>query len=274
MSDTIQARHYAARNASLFQQRPGALIDAVEGRELNVALRQTSTIQSAGAIRTIMDARSIPSVVIGLTGALVGTVVLIDNDYPTGGPALTQLQDAANRIKPEWASTAENKWVRWAETTKILLRQAESDVEPAPTGAARLRVDRLAAIQSSFGLPTLTMAEVLGVSRQQLYKWLDVSNDIELQGASRARFAAVEALARAWRDRSVAPLTKVIHVPLASGRTVIELLKAAAIEEAVVRAAFDELAAKLQGQPKSLSQKMAEAGFVRRPSRRSIPEDE
>ncbi len=274
LSDTIQARHYAARNASLFQQRPGALIDAVESRELNVALRQTSIIQSAGGIRTIVDAGSIQSVVIGLTGALVGTVVLIDNDYPTGGPALIQHEAAANRIKPEWASTVENRWVRWAETTKSLLGQAEFDVEPAPKAAARLRVDRLAAIQATFGLPTFALAEVLGVSRQQLYKWLDASKDITLQGASLARFAVIEGLAQAWRSRSVVPLTKLVHVPLAGGRTAIELLKAVDIEEAAVLGAFDELAARLHGQPKSLSQKMAEAGFVRRPLRPSVPEDE
>jgi hypothetical protein len=208
-----------------------------------------------------------------LTGAPAGIVVLVDNDYPTGGSAI-QHDAAVNQIKPEWASTVENRWERWAETTKCLLRQAEPDVEPAPSEAARLRVDRLAAIQASFGLPTLAMADVLGISRQQLYKWLDVSKDIDPQGSSRARFAAVERLARAWRDRSVAPLTKVAHVPLASGQTLMEILKAAVIDEAVVLAAFDEMAAKLQSLPKSLSQKMAEAGFTRRPSRRSVPEDE
>jgi hypothetical protein len=63
-------------------------------------------------------------------------------------------------------------------------------------------------------------------------------------------------------------------VPLDGGQTVIELLKAAVIDKAAVLAAFDELAAKLIGQPKSLSQKMVEAGFARRSARRSVPDDE
>jgi hypothetical protein len=274
LSDTIQARHQAARNASLFQQQPSALIDAVESREFDLALRQTGAIQSAGAIRTIIDARSIPPLVIGLTGALAGTVMLVDYDYPTGGPAVIEHETGVHRIKPEWASTTENTWVRWAETTKNLLRLAEPDLEPASSAAARLRVDRLAAIQASFGLPTQTIAEALGVSRQALYKWLDASKDIAMQGASRARFDTVEGLARAWRDRSVAPLSRAAHVPLDGGQTVIELLKAAVIDKAAVLAAFDELAAKLVGQPKSLSQKMVEAGFARRSARRSVPDDE
>jgi hypothetical protein len=154
------------------------------------------------------------------------------------------------------------------------IKPAEPDVEPAPSAAARLRVDRLAAIQASFGLPTLAMAEVLGVSRQHLYHWLDASKDITLQESSHARFDTVERLARAWRDRSVASLPKVAHVPLAGGRTLMEILKSAVIDEVVVLAAFDEIAAKLQVLPKSLSQKMAEAGFTRHSSRQSVPEDE
>mgnify|MGYP003335351590 CR=1 FL=1 len=43
---------------------------------------------------------------------------------------------------------------------------------------------------------------------------------------------------------------------------------------AALRAAFDELTAKLQAQPKTLSQRLADAGFKRRPSSRSLPSDE
>ena len=51
-------------------------------------------------------------------------------------------------------------------------------------------------------------------------------------------------------------------------------LSSDAIDEAALRAAFDELTAKLQAQPKTLSQRLADAGFKRRPSIRSLPSDE
>lgn len=275
MSDTIQARHHVARRASLLQQRPGALIDAVEGREVGVVYRPTSTIHGHGTVIAIIGTGAVgSSVITGLTGAVIGTVVLVDDDYPTGGPSMIQHAATASRVKPEWVSTDAIKWVRWAETTKGLLRHSEPDAGSTPNAVARLRVDRLTAIQAALGLPTRTMAEILGISRQGLYKWLDASNDIALQGASRLRFASVERVARAWRARSSAPLAAVVHEPLASGQTIHESLVAAAIDEPAVVAAFDELIAKLQGKPKSLSQKMAEAGFTRRPLRGSIPDDE
>jgi len=275
LNDVIQTRYHAARQASLLQQMPGALIDAVEVRAMGTAHLQTSMIHGAPPIVATTGAGSIgPSTIMGLTGALVGTVVLVDSDYPTGGPAVVQSGAAASRTKPEWVSTADNKWTRWAETAKSVLRQAERDVGPATSAAARLRVDRLTAIQASLGLPTLVMADVLGITRQGLYKWLDAAKDITLQEVRRLRFDAVERIARAWKDRSVAPLAAAVREPLASGQTVYELLSANAIDEVAIVAALDELLAKLQGEPKSLSKKMAEAGFGRRPSRRAVPDDE
>jgi len=41
--------------------------------------------------------------------------------------------------------------------------------------SAKRRVESLAAMQSALGLPMQTLAEILRVSRAQLYKWLDVS---------------------------------------------------------------------------------------------------
>lgn len=248
MSNVIQSRHQAARHASLFQQRPGILMDAVEDRELHATLRQTSSI--------------------------VGTVVLINSDYRTGGPAVIERDAGASRRSPsEWAR-ADDVWASWAETTRILLQHVVPDTSQTSSAAARLRVDRLAAIQASLGLSTSAVAEVLGISRPTLYKWLDASKAIDLQEASRVRFATVESLARAWRDRSVAPLARLVHEPLAGGSTIHELLKADPIAEAAALAAFDELLARLQAQPKSLSQKMSEAGFARRPSARAVPDDE
>lgn len=103
---------------------------------------------------------------------------------------------------------------------------------------------------------------------------VDVSNDVKLQGASRERLAAVERIAKQWRERSTAPLGSVAHEPLADGHTVLAMMVAEHIDEAAVVGALDELLAKLQGKPKSRSQKLADAGFKRRPSSRSLPSDD
>ena len=69
-------------------------------------------------------------------------------------------------------------------------------------------------------------------------------------------------------------MSSVIHEPLPGGRTVLDMLTDEGLNEAAVVSAFDELIEKLQGKPKTLSQRMAEAGFKRRPTHRSLPRDE
>lgn len=133
---------------------------------------------------------------------------------------------------------------------------------------------RLAALQAALGLSTSNLAQALGLSRPGLYKWLDASSDVKLQGASRERLAAVERIAKQWRERTTAPLSSVSNEPLADGRTVLSMMVADQFDEATVVGAFDELLAKLAGKPKTRSQKLAEAGFKRRPSAKSLPSDE
>ena len=118
------------------------------------------------------------------------------------------------------------------------------------------------------------LAQALGLSRPGLYKWLDASSDVKLQGASRERLAAVERIAKQWRERSTAPLSSVSNEPLADGRTVLAMMVADQVDEAAVVGAFDELLGKLAGKPKTRSQKLAEAGFKRRPTAKSLPSDE
>ena len=140
--------------------------------------------------------------------------------------------------------------------------------------AAQLRVDQLASIQSAFGLPIQTLAEVLAVSRAQIYKWLDASNSVTLQESSQQRLSAVGRLASRWRKLSGAPLSPLIREPLAGGSTVLQLLCGETIDEHACETAFVELARRLSGLAKSESQRMAETGYTRRPSRRSLPSDE
>lgn len=165
-------------------------------------------------------------------------------------------------------------WSRWFKIADAAFTKARTQAKAGPSASARLRVQRLAAIQSILGLSTSDFAQALGLSRPGLYKWLDASNDVKLQGASRERLAAIERISQKWLERSTAPLSTVAHEPIADGRTVLSLLVGEHLDETMIIGAYDELLDKLAGRPKSRSRKMADAGFKRRRSPKSLPSDE
>ena len=119
-----------------------------------------------------------------------------------------------------------------------------------------------------------TLATILRISRPALYKWLDVEDQVQPHADNRERLIAVERIAQKWRVRSPSPLSSVAYETLANGRTIIDMLSADNINESDTFRSLDELVAKLQGKPNSLSQRMMEAGYSRRPSRRAIADDE
>ena len=266
MSDTIQARHYSAGQASMRQLRPSTLIDTAE-RFHQLTSHQLPTLPTkfygGGGDVHIIGAGAVGSAVakaLATTG--ITRVVLVDVDQVTSA-AVANVQDYIASL-----------WSQWAQTTQTALQKQVPEAKPAPSAAARLRVERLVALQAILGLSTSDLAQSLGRSRPILYKWLDASSDVQLQGASRERLAVVERIAKQWRERSTAPLSSVAHEPLADGRTVLSMMVADQVDQAAVVGAFDELLAKLAGKPKSRSQKLADAGFKRRPSAKSLPSDE
>lgn len=274
MSEIIQPRHYAAREAALRQSRPGAIID--EAERLDAASNQFMAVwvpdlQPTGIVRMG-----------GLVAVFSGGMTAAARCAPVQTSWSTTTVEELDDLTP---SAAGPTWTQWAESTrKAFLEAATQAAAKSATpqaveaqdlqAEAQRRVQRLVAIQAALGLTMQDLAVALNLSRPQLYKWLDASQDVRLQEAKRQRLDAVERIAKAWQARSAAPLRAVAHEPLANGRTVFELLAADAISEAAVNAAFDELTAKLQTQPKTRSQLLAEAGFKRRPSVRSLPSDE
>lgn len=165
---------------------------------------------------------------------------------------------------------------RWAEKSKELLsRQFQGfGVVHVHDAAAKLRVDRLTHIQAVLGLPMLELAGLLGITRQGLYKWLDASKEIGIHETNRQRLSTIEQLSKQWSARSRAPLNSFAHEPLKNGQTLLQLLKADSLNEAAIISAFDEVIEKLMGKSKTLSQRMVDAGFTRRPSARTLPADE
>lgn len=255
MSDTIEARFYNAQRATLLQRRPSTIIDAAESFHPAVPMQ----FYGGGETQLIGSYRMGTK----LTGAR--TVLIVDTDVLLATSAIPTV-------------TVEDfdadSWSRWSKASKEAFQKAAAAAKAAPSAAARLRVERLAALQAALGLSTSNLAQALGLSRPGLYKWLDASSDVKLQGASRERLAAVERIAKQWRERSTAPLSSVSNEPLADGRTVLSMMVADQVDEAAVVGAFDELLAKLAGKPKTRSQKLAEAGFKRRPSAKSLPSDQ
>lgn len=270
MSATISVRNYPFGDAPLFQHRPVSIIKTDQSDRRQDLIRPAEIGHSANRIIDISRAG------IGAIGAIVtgciGTILVIDNNPPTGGRAAIdhELLGAIGTSSHSVPSSA----YKWAETTKEWPRKTEVDLKPADSAFAKLRVERLASIQAALGVSSQALAEILRISRQGLYKWLDASKDTTLQEANRLRLTSVERIAKRWRQQSVAPLNTVIHETLTNGRTLFEILTDKELDEARVGDTFSELLDKLNRKPRSLSQKMAEAGFTRRPTGRVSRDDE
>jgi hypothetical protein len=247
VSEIIQPRRCAAREAALRQRRPGAIID--EAERLAAASNQfvavwVPELQSSGIVK-----------IGGLVAVFSGGMTAATRCAPVQTSWSTTALEEVDDLLVDAAGTT---WTHWAESTRkafldAAAKTADKNAKPQTREAqdlqaeAQRRVQRLVAIQAALGLTMQDLAVALNLSRPQLYKWMDPSQDVRLQETKRRRLDTVERIAKAWQARSAAPLRAVAHEPLANGRTVFELLAADAIDEATVNAAFDELTAKLQG---------------------------
>ena len=271
MSNTIALSSCWPTRTTSSRQRSGAMISAAEQyRDMTNEPRRVTLIGGDYSTQPLkVEFDEVARRFTGKTGA-----VRLIVDHSTSGCTINDVEDVF--FSDERASVLYGSFgfVRWAHIAKDALGRAHAKAPSISLATGRLRVARLTAVQATFGLSTQAFAEVLGVSRPALYKWLDASKDITLQDASRERLAIVESLANAWRERTNAPLGSAVHEPLGNGGTLQELLTAETINVQAVIAAFDELLTKVHAGPKPLSKKMAEAGFNRRASRRSISDDE
>lgn len=135
------------------------------------------------------------------------------------------------------------------------------------------RVERITKIQATFGVSIQMLAEILRVSRPQLYKWLDANRAIELQGGSRDRMGIIEELAEYWRSLTQRPLGPWVKEGRAAA-SLLALLCADPLDNEEIRRAMTTQAELISRAAKSRSERFREAGFQRRPSVRSLPSDE
>jgi hypothetical protein len=129
--------------------------------------------------------------------------------------------------------------------------------------------DSLLEIKSAFGLGIKQLAEILLVTRQIVYRWLDTDNPMGLQSRNRERLNAMYALAQTWLRLSGKPLGK--HgdtIRLASKKTLLDLLRQDPLDSSLVIRAMIPLSQRIeklgpkQGRPKkSVYDAMVARGF-------------
>lgn len=163
------------------------------------------------------------------------------------------------------------------DATETVVRYPRLDTnehQAAEHAHAVRRVERLTEIQAKLGLSMQMLAEVLLISRPQLYKWFDVVNSISLQKKSIKRLDEVEQLARKWSTISVAPLKSWVQERIDGGKSLFDLLTVEPLSTVEIEHAFMQIAARIARAPKSRGARMRAAGFTRRKSHRSLPSDE
>lgn len=171
------------------------------------------------------------------------------------------------------SGSASTNWLVWARTTRDALRQGVTPLGgKTQTTSDNRTAQRIAELQAILGFSLRDLAQVLGVTRQGLYKWLDAKRAVRIQGANRDRFDQVERLMRVWRDLASTPLSSVASEPLESGQTLRQLLIEKEIDEDSVREALQELSRRLNERPRSRSQRLAARGFTKRS--KALPSDE
>lgn len=153
----------------------------------------------------------------------------------------------------------------WGDVSKSLTR---ADARPGIDRAACL-----ARIQASFGFQLGTLARVLRISRAQLYKWMDASRAIALQGSSRQRLAIVQRLAEKWSALTTKPLAQVLRGEADEGGSLMELLKTRRLNEVAVGKELERLSQSAGGELPSASQMLRERGFHSR-FPRALPSDD
>jgi len=143
----------------------------------------------------------------------------------------------------------------------------------APPTYGRMRADRLAQIQAAFGFTLRDLARVLGISRAQLYKWLDSAREVQLHEESRTRFNAIAQLAAEWQTLSTAPLNAVAQEPVVGAINIVDLMAQQSLDIGLATNALRQLAKQTVPGLPSVTQELSERGFRRHPSARSLPSD-
>lgn len=270
MSNTVQNTREARRFGPMICGRPSSGWAGIS--EMSAWMTPQAPLDATTFITRreplVVDLGAVRSAFGGESTSARLTAKPVDRGAPVEPVDLIETEGA----RAHWVIGAATGWAQ--SGTARSSRSLRETANWSARAAASVRVDRLATIQTSLGFPLQTLARVLGISRPNLYKWLDASRNISLQAETRGRLAAIEKIAALWRRRTNMPLSLVMNDPLSTGKTALELLTNHDLDEEVVADAFDELVEKVSGRPRTRSERRAEAGFKRRKSHRALPREE
>jgi len=120
--------------------------------------------------------------------------------------------------------------------TDLVIELNEEEETPPALSAG----DLIAAIQASLSLQIKELADVLNVKRPTIYSW--INEEAEPHASNRERLQQVYQIAQAWNAQCDLPAERLIRAGDTDGVSVVDLLKAADINEDVIIARFDGLA--------------------------------
>ena len=135
----------------------------------------------------------------------------------------------------------------------------------------RIPADSIAYIQSAFAFPMRVVAQVLGISPTQLYKWLDAKSKVDLHESSQRRLDSIYQLASRWLRYSELPIGKDRKLPAFGGRTIVDLLSADQLDTDAINEAFVKLGSH-KSRNVSRSQRLLARGIT--PRRHPLPDDD
>ncbi len=122
---------------------------------------------------------------------------------------------------------------------------AESTAAFTPTFGATVAsaAEHIERIQTWLGLNTSLLAEILGVSRQTLYRWSEGTVLWPKEAGVSARLSLLGRWARYWEANSPTRLMPFLKIPIRDGRSVSDLFREEDWNEAEITAALNELSA-------------------------------
>jgi hypothetical protein len=110
--------------------------------------------------------------------------------------------------------------------------------------------ERLAAVQSAFGLNKTQLAEVCSVKRQTIYDWY--AGNFEAEGVNASRLDALYGLVMTIRKARLRPVPpRTVDRPLAGGEALIELLRREEIDANAIQGAVAQLQSMVAPGPRS-----------------------
>jgi DNA-binding XRE family transcriptional regulator len=146
--------------------------------------------------------------------------------------------------------------VSTVRTPEITVRRQRAPVVAPDTA------EKLAVIQTRFGLNKTQLAQVCQVQRQTIYDWY--AGRFDAEGKNAQRVEDLYSLARDSANMLNAVSPKLCDKPLESGKSLFALLSARTLREAVIKSALSELRVVADRRKPTLAERRAALGFRER----------